>query len=62
MGEALAAPSRARRCRNRAVSICAAGYRLRVPVTVHISLGYDIIHEHPNCDGAALGEAPIAIF
>jgi hypothetical protein len=39
------------------VSILAAGYRLRVPVTVHVGLGYDIIHEHPNCDGAALGQA-----
>jgi hypothetical protein len=40
---------------HRDVSICAAGYRLRVPVTVHVGIGYDIIHEHPNCDGAALG-------
>ncbi|MBM3476162.1 MAG: hypothetical protein FJX75_23065 [Armatimonadetes bacterium] len=39
------------------VSILAAGYRLRVPVTVHIGIGYDIIHEHPNADGAALGAA-----
>ena len=46
----------------RAFSICAAGYRLRIPVTVHISLGYDIIHEHPNCDGAALGEATYRDF
>jgi hypothetical protein len=44
------------------VSILAAGYRLRVPVTVHIGLGYDIIHEHPNCDGAALGEASYRDF
>jgi hypothetical protein len=40
---------------NQEVSILAAGYRLGVPVTVHIGVGYDIIHEHPNCDGAALG-------
>jgi len=40
---------------HREVSILAAGYRLRVPVTVHVGIGYDIIHEHPNCDGAALG-------
>lgn len=40
---------------HRDVSICAAGYRLRVPVTVHVGIGYDILHEHPNCDGAALG-------
>ena len=41
----------------REVSILAAGYRLGVPVTVHVGVGYDIIHEHPNCDGAALGAA-----
>jgi hypothetical protein len=39
------------------ISIFAAGYRLRIPVTVHVGIGYDIIHEHPNCDGAALGRA-----
>ncbi|MEJ2556564.1 MAG: hypothetical protein P8186_10105 [Anaerolineae bacterium] len=39
------------------VSILAAGYRLGIPVTAHIGIGYDIIHEHPNCDGAALGAA-----
>jgi hypothetical protein len=43
-------------------SILAAGYRLRVPVTVHIGIGQDIIHEHPNCDGAALGEASYRDF
>jgi hypothetical protein len=42
---------------HREVSIFAAGYRLSVPVTVHTGVGYDIIHEHPNCDGAALGAA-----
>ena len=44
------------------ISILAAGYRLRVPVTVHIGIGQDIIHEHPNCDGAALGEASYRDF
>jgi hypothetical protein len=47
---------------HRDVSILAAGYRLRVPVTVHIGIGSDIIHEHPNCDGAALGEASYRDF
>jgi hypothetical protein len=40
---------------HREVSILAAGYRLRLPITVHVGIGQDIIHEHPNCDGAALG-------
>jgi hypothetical protein len=47
---------------NREISILAAGYRLQVPVTVHIGIGQDIIHEHPNCDGAALGEASYRDF
>jgi hypothetical protein len=37
------------------ISILAAAFRNRAPVTVHIGLGQDIIHEHPNCDGAASG-------
>lgn len=47
---------------HRAVSILAAGYRLRVPVTVHVSIGYDITHEHANCNGAAIGEASYRDF
>ena len=39
------------------LSIFAAAYRHSVPATVHVGIGYDIIHEHPNCDGAALGAA-----
>jgi hypothetical protein len=38
------------------LSVLAAGVRLNVPITVHVGIGYDIIHEHPNCDGAALGQ------
>ena len=26
-----------------------------IPVTVHVGIGYDIIHEMPNCNGAAIG-------
>ncbi len=44
------------------ISILAAGYRLRVPVTVHLSIGYDITHEQPNCDGAAIGAASYRDF
>jgi hypothetical protein len=42
---------------HREISVLAAGFRVGVPVTVHVGIGYDIIHEHPNCDGAALGAA-----
>jgi hypothetical protein len=36
-------------------SVLAAGVRLGVPVTVHVGIGQDIVHEHPGCDGAAWG-------
>ncbi len=44
------------------VSVLAAATRLGVPVTVHVGVGYDIIHEHPNCDGAALGQTSYQDF
>jgi len=36
-------------------SVLAMGYHLGVPCTVHIGIGNDIINEHPNADGAAMG-------
>ncbi len=38
-------------------SVLAAGVRLGVPVTVHVAIGQDIVHEHPNFDAAAAGAA-----
>jgi hypothetical protein len=46
----------------RDLSLAAAGWRTFVPVTVHVSLGSDIIHAHPNCDGAAMGAATYTDF
>ncbi len=47
---------------HRDLSVFAAGWRAGVPITVHAGIGYDIIHEHPNCDGAALGDASYRDF
>jgi hypothetical protein len=55
MGEALGRSIELGSYQYRSLSVLAAGYRLQVPVTVHIGIGYDIIHEHPNCEGASLG-------
>jgi hypothetical protein len=46
----------------RETSVLAAGYRLGVPVTVHVAIGQDIIHEHPNFDGAAAGATSFTDF
>jgi len=39
------------------VSLMAACARLNLPCTIHVALGTDIVHMHPQCDGAAVGAA-----
>jgi hypothetical protein len=46
----------------RDLSVLAAAYQLSIPATVHAGIGYDIVHEHPNCDGAAWGQASYRDF
>ena len=33
-----------------------------IPVTVHVALGTDIIHQHPEADGAVIGAASFTDF
>jgi len=44
------------------LSILAAAHEFGVPATVHVGIGYDIIHELPNFDGAATGAASYRDF
>ena len=37
------------------MSLLCAAYEAQVPFTVHLTIGADITHFHPNADGAALG-------
>ena len=46
----------------RHLSLAAAGWRARVPVTSHVGVGSDIIHAHANCDGGALGAVSYTDF
>ncbi len=48
--------------RFREQSVFATAYRLEAPATVHVALGADIIHMHPDADGAAIGAATMADF
>ena len=43
-------------------SLMAACYKHDVPVTVHVALGTDIIHQHPEADGAIIGAATFTDF
>lgn len=47
---------------HRDLSVFAAAWRCNVPATVHVGIGYDILHEHPNFDGAATGETSYRDF
>ena len=47
---------------HRKKSILAAGARLGVPITVHVAIGTDILHIHPQMDGGATGEASLIDF
>jgi hypothetical protein len=52
----------ARQAPNRELSVCAEAVRLGVGVTIHACIGADIVHMHPACDGARVGEASMADF
>ncbi|MFH1148488.1 MAG: hypothetical protein V1736_12385 [Pseudomonadota bacterium] len=62
LGESVGKVIEEERFPNRSTSILAAGYRLGIPVTVHVGIGCDIVHEFPNCDGAAYGATSYSDF
>jgi hypothetical protein len=62
LGRALGDALLARGAEFASSSILAQGAALGVPVTVHVAIGTDIIHMHPQADGAALGAASLFDF
>ncbi len=44
------------------ISVAATAWRLKIPVTVHVAVGTDIIHMHPQASGAAIGEGSLRDF
>ena len=44
------------------ISVLAHGVENNMPVTVHISIGGDTIHQHPKADGGAIGETSFRDF
>ena len=43
-------------------SILATAHKMKRPATVHVAIGTDIIHQHPEADGALIGEACMTDF
>ena len=44
------------------LSLLLASLRLNVPITVHAAIGAEILHQHPEADGAAIGETSYRDF
>ena len=62
MGEALGKKLIALDAPYNTYSLLAAGIKLNIPITVHVAIGTDIIHQHPSANGAAIGEASFTDF
>ncbi|MEW6618436.1 MAG: hypothetical protein AB1422_03650 [bacterium] len=46
----------------REYSILYQGFELNIPITVHVAIGTDIIHQHPNASGEAIGKGSMIDF
>jgi hypothetical protein len=43
-------------------ALAARCYQEKIPYTLHVALGTDIVHQHPTASGAAIGEASLRDF
>jgi hypothetical protein len=43
-------------------SLLGQAYERDIPVTIHVALGTDIVHQHPTADGAFIGEHSLRDF
>lgn len=57
IGQAVGEMLLSKQCPHNDQSLLAMACALRIPVTVHVAMGTDIIHIHPSADGAAIGAA-----
>lgn len=56
LGETVGLKIQQSNCPNKDYSVLGTGYRLKIPVTIHVAIGTDILHQHPSSDGAIIGE------
>ena len=62
MGEALGKQLVETNAPYNASSLLATGVQYDIPITVHVAIGTDIIHQHPAANGAAIGAASFTDF
>ncbi|MBN2385044.1 deoxyhypusine synthase family protein [bacterium] len=56
LGEMMCRAFRTERFQNQDMSIIAQAGQHDIPLTIHVAIGTDVIHMHPECNGAALGQ------
>ncbi|NIM58071.1 MAG: hypothetical protein GTO16_03880 [Candidatus Aminicenantes bacterium] len=62
LGEAVGEMIAASNFPYKSMSILSAAYNRKLPVTVHVAIGTDIIHFHPEAKGEAIGKASLKDF
>jgi hypothetical protein len=62
IGESLGSRIMKSNFKHKELSILATGHKYHVPVTVHVAIGTDIIHQHPSANGMAIGEGSLLDF
>ncbi len=62
IGEALGGAIVKAKLPHKNLSILATGYERNAPITVHVAIGTDIIHQHPSANGEAIGESSLLDF
>ncbi|MBV6341324.1 deoxyhypusine synthase family protein [Candidatus Magnetobacterium casense] len=50
------------RITDRSISIFATAFDLNIPITVHVAIGTDILHMHPEANGSNIGEGSMRDF
>ncbi|MEJ2660498.1 MAG: hypothetical protein P8Z73_07235, partial [Desulfobacteraceae bacterium] len=61
-GEAVGALLVEREAPHRQRALLAGAYEMKIPFTLHVAVGTDIVHQHPVADGAAIGQASLRDF
>ena len=45
-----------KKCKHGNLSILGSGFKNEIPITIHVAVGTDIVHQHKSTDGATIGE------
>jgi hypothetical protein len=62
LGEGVGSFLAQRNLKHASMSLAVAAHRLRIPLTVHVAVGTDVIHMHPGASGADIGETSLRDF